>query len=1686
METSIVKQLGNLGLAVRVKAETKMGIGTAPEEVNRNRGPGFSSHGPTFSILQWIYSGHLLPVLTCGDSRGSSSVATSSSSFIALGPIQMQMSRFYPYPPPAVNEPVPGNQNQQGAQVPVPFQATDNGSHGPDVPAAGPNTSFPTEGVGLVMDNDRGQATTATAIAEQLKRQEAHPPQMEATDQGDAIVAEAPKAASSLNTGTVVDNNHQAQISTNTADKVQSAVEYIAPATQGQNASNSEPAMSLLRKAFVEGWKGLYKVTELIEPLLEGTPFKTPITVFNMISTAAETSIDNQDKMQQLFADINDYLEIVDEALLQGMRKNRANKFAKFLVDQTFKLYNMQTQNKTKQLITSATISQHLQDMVAGLDKESQKIQTRLQLFAITDTRMYRMFETWPLAHHATYNANLGHDICTPETRVEILSRLGDWISDTSSDSPFIFWIRGMAGMGKSTIAKTICENYSSRVGDCQLGASFFCSRQSAELRSQQNVIPTIVYQLGKRSDAFWDALAGVDEDAVNDPKNHVSSILFEPWRKRSPEESSRWLIVIDALDELDGSGGSSLLQQLLKGISKYKVNGIKILITSRPDQTITKLCVEELSNEAICKLEDVEKTQVAGDIAKFIQQKLPFLIDGLLAEFVNKCDGLFIYAATVIREVLNDGGSTVELSDDEKLTELKKHLLQDLLSKDSGINALYQTIVNRVLGVKDSERYEKHRKVLGAIICTKQALRVDDLARLLGENTHTAGGNLVLRVVKALHATIYVRDERIYIYHKSFHDFFGKEFVGLYETLLAKQCLHIMLHSLHFNMCDLPSSYLFDIEVPDLPSKVEEKLGNEIGYAVCYGIEHIIQVTEDGREEVLMLLREFEREKIIFWIEAMNLLNKRVECWENIKNLQRWIILKCQGTEDHRMTLSETEKLVKSFTQTPASLSTPHLYISSLAIELETTGSSAGWERMFGKIPKVKCRGVSNHGGAMLKIKEPTTILAVAFSPDGSKIVSGSYDQIVRIWDAVGGQQLAQLDGHTSMVTSVAFSPDASKVVSGSYDRTVCIWDGATGQQLAQLHGHSDWVKSVAFSPDGSKIVSGSEDKTVQIWDAMTGQQLAQLDGHTERVTSVAFSPDGLKIVSGSYDTTVHIWDGVLGQHLAQLAGHTEMVSSVAFSPDGSKIVSGSYDGTVCIWDAVGGQQLAQLDGHTSMVTSVAFSSDGSNIVSGSHDNTVRIWDAVAGQPLAQLNGHTDMVTSVAFSPDGSKIVSGSYDGTVCIWDAVGVQPLAQLDGHRAWVNSVAISLDGSKIVSGSDDTTVCIWDAEAGQPLAQLNGHRDLVTSVAFSPDGSKVVSGSADETVRLWDAVSWQQLAQFNGHTSSVISVAFSPDGSKIVSGSEDETMRIWDAVAGHQLAQLDGHTWDVTSVAFSPDGSKIVSGSSDQTVQIWDALAGHKVTRLDGHTSKVSSVAFSPDGSKIVTGSYDYTVRIWDAVGGQQLAQLDGHTNPVKSVAFLPDGSKIVSGSNDRTVRIWDAAAGQQLAQLDGHTDSVSSVTFSPDGSTIVSGSDDNSVRIWDAVAVLQLAKSDRHTDSVAKQQLAQSDEHTSLVISGACSPERSDIPSSFHHLPVHTPSPIITASKPIQWHVNHQQWLCSSSERLMWMPPPLISSLLPPFCVISLSRHPYTHVSLDQSFLGANWTRCYTPSPAHVKMSPKIE
>ena len=211
-----------------------------------------------------------------------------------------------------------------------------------------------------------------------------------------------------------------------------------------------------------------------------------------------------------------------------------------------------------------------------------------------------------------------------------------------------------------------------------------------------------------------------------------------------------------------------------------------------------------------------------------------------------------------------------------------------------------------------------------------------------------------------------------------------------------------------------------------------------------------------------------------------------------------------------------DTANFVKYFTASPAASSTPHLYVSALATWSKDSFISQSWIKHFPFIPSLThIRG--NITTPLMVVPTNARVFSVAFSKDGTKIVSGSEDNSVQVWDTSTGAALQNLNGHTNRVNSVAISHDGIHIVSGSSDKSVRVWNATTGAQLHQLTGHNDWgVCSVAFSHDGILIVSGAFNGSVRVWDTKTGAELQQLNGHTNCVRSMAFSHDDIYIVSG------------------------------------------------------------------------------------------------------------------------------------------------------------------------------------------------------------------------------------------------------------------------------------------------------------------------------------------------------------------------------------------------------------------------------------------------------------------------------------------------------------------------------------------------------------------------------------------
>ena len=225
--------------------------------------------------------------------------------------------------------------------------------------------------------------------------------------------------------------------------------------------------------------------------------------------------------------------------------------------------------------------------------------------------------------------------------------------------------------------------------------------------------------------------------------------------------------------------------------------------------------------------------------------------------------------------------------------------------------------------------------------------------------------------------------------------------------------------------------------------------------------------------------------------------------------------------------------------------------------------------------------------------------------------------------WQRLTHLALKTLRGHLKAVNSVAFSPDGQRILTGSWDGTAKVWEAGKRQGTAHAQGAQggNFVCGVfPGRPDGLSPEVG--DKTAKVWEAASGRELLTLRGHSDAIWSVAFSPDGQRIATASDDGTARVWEAASGKELVKFKGHTASIRSVAFSPDGQRTVTGSYDQTAKVWEAASGHELLTLKGHTGFINSVAFSPDGQRIVTGSKDATAKVWEAASGQGTAHAQG--------------------------------------------------------------------------------------------------------------------------------------------------------------------------------------------------------------------------------------------------------------------------------------------------------------------------------------------------------------------------------------------------------------------------------------------------------------------------------
>jgi len=516
-------------------------------------------------------------------------------------------------------------------------------------------------------------------------------------------------------------------------------------------------------------------------------------------------------------------------------------------------------------------------------------------------------------SHKADYRTVVGdlalkREECTAGTRVKILEEITNWANDCSSQSPRVFWLTGQAGSGKTTITYTITKRFgmNGNVGPPHtvLGGSFLCSRQFEETREGTRIIPTIAYQLARKCKSYASALHNAQNfDAVHhDVPTQLRDLLIGPWQQSTCDpQLPPYLIVVDALDEIKDGGGSAFLQELVTVIDEFDLRGFKFLVTSRPDPEVVTLC-KSFRSEAVCWLQDVPIEEAELDIRTFLKAKLPKLAGVLeLAELVRQADGLFIYAATAVKYLTPHRSITAR-----EQTRMLKHLISKSNKPASTndatilIDALYRQIMVDAFSKFKDEFLTCRLRILYTFLCSAERISTSIAAALVAEGND----DIAMAIVEELHAVLYLQGDRVFWYHASFPDFIldpaRSNFDDVafwcnepaHHNLLGESCFRVMKSGLRFNMGDIESSFLFDSDNAEaLSEKVDSNISAVLRYSTRHWTHHLPSPQLVNTQNLRICIAEFLQIRVLFWIEAMNLLELRNRCTPMLLHARQWVL---------------------------------------------------------------------------------------------------------------------------------------------------------------------------------------------------------------------------------------------------------------------------------------------------------------------------------------------------------------------------------------------------------------------------------------------------------------------------------------------------------------------------------------------------------------------------------------------------------------------------------------------------------------------------------------------------------------------------------------------------------------------------------------------------------------------------
>ncbi len=435
-----------------------------------------------------------------------------------------------------------------------------------------------------------------------------------------------------------------------------------------------------------------------------------------------------------------------------------------------------------------------------------------------------------------------------------------------------------------------------------------------------------------------------------------------------------------------------------------------------------------------------------------------------------------------------------------------------------------------------------------------------------------------------------------------------------------------------------------------------------------------------------------------------------------------------------------------------------------------------------------------------------------ICFSPDG-ELLAYRNSPYCSIWDVKRETKLASIP--CTSLTAVAFSPDGKRLVLGSWNKTATVWDVQSRTLIATLTNHTAWVSSLSFSPGGDILATAGADQHIILWNTSNWVELATLKGHLHEIWAVAFSPDGRTLASAGKDDTIRLWRSAAEPETPTTRILPNEAKWIIHSPDGKHSAVVYTDDTLGLCDSGAMAEYARIPPlFPGMKTSAGALSPGAAFVAQcSAERKVHLRDTTSGRQVIELELGDFNAGSLCFSPEGNRLLAVDYDSQrIQLWDLPTKRPLLTLTNDLPPLQGPPVfSTDPHELGTRHAQGVAAVWDLRSRRPKSILSGHRIQTWAIAFSPDGRTIATTGDEGTLKLWHKDTGELRATLRGQLLTLHCVTFSGDGRRVAAGSGDGLIKIWDTQTFQEVATVRGSSGTIGLLAFLPDARTLISAT-----------------------------------------------------------------------------------------------------------------------------------------------------------------------------------------------------------------------------------------------------------------------------------